>query len=454
MRFIPNHESVQQAMLAEIGVPSIEALFDSIPEAVRLKRALDIPPGMSEQEQLELFAGLAAKNRGADCTSFLGGGSYAHYIPLISDTLVQRAEFFTSYTPYQPEVSQGTLQAIFEFQTFMTALTGMDVANASLYDGASATAEAILMADRLQSSKKQARDRVLLPATLHPYYRSVVETYTRFLPITLETVPADADSGRLDLAALNEMLGSDVVCVLAQQPNLLGVIEDLPAISAAATEAGALVVTTVTEALSLALLQPPGAAGADIVVGEGQSLGVPVYYGGPYLGFMAAREAHKRQMPGRIAGMTEDTEGRRGFVLTLATREQHIRRERATSNICTNQNLVMLMSLMYLTVMGRKGLREVAHHNVSLMAYFLSRLEGLPGYRRRHSGPVFNEVTVACPRPAGEVVRHCLARDLVPGIDLGRFNPDWGDDLLVAVTEMNTKHQIDALIKALAEVAA
>jgi glycine dehydrogenase subunit 1 len=447
MRFIPNSGPVRQAMLAELGVSSLEELFAAIPEAARLGRELHIPPGMAEQDQLTLFEQLAAKNAGSAYSSFLGAGSYPHFIPLTADSLLQRGEFLTAYTPYQPEVSQGTLQAIFEYQTFICILTGMEVANASVYDGASAAAEAVLMADRLQ----RGRNRVILPASLHPFYRDVVETYTENLDIVLDTVPMEPASGRIDLAALQPMLDEDVACVVAQQPNFFGVVEDLDAVSAAAQRAGALQVTVVTEALSMALLKPPGESGADIVAGEAQSFGVPTYYGGPYLGFMAAREAHKRQLPGRIAGQTVDAEGRRGFVLTLATREQHIRREKATSNICTNQNLVMLSALIYLTLMGREGLGAVARQNVSLMAYFLEQLAGVPGYEVRFSAPHFNEVALTCPRPAAEIVAACAEQGILPGLAVGRFFSEEANTLLVAVTEVQDRQAIDALVGALKE---
>jgi glycine dehydrogenase subunit 1 len=326
----------------------------------------------------------------------------------------------------------------------------MDAANASVYDGASAAAEAVLMADRLQ----RGRNRVILPASLHPFYRQVVETYTGNLGVGLETVPMDASSGRLDTAALAHMLDQDVSCVVVQQPNFYGVVEDLEAVAAAAKKAGALVVTVISEALSMALLKPPGECGADIVAGEAQSFGVSTYFGGPYLGFMATRDAHKRQLPGRIAGQTIDADGRRGFVLTLATREQHIRREKATSNICTNQNLMMLSALMYLTLMGREGLREVAGQNVSLLAYFMDKLGNLPGYSARFSGPAFNEVTLTCPRPAAEVVAACAQKGILPGIDLGRFEANDATSLLVAITELQNKASIDALLAALGEAGA
>jgi glycine dehydrogenase subunit 1 len=448
MRFIPNNAAVRAEMLAELGLPDTEALFASIPAEVRLQRPLDIPDGMAEEDQLALFRRLADRNEAQHYLSFLGAGSYPHFSPLVIDSLLQRGEFLTSYTPYQPEISQGTLQAIFEFQTFMTFLTGLDVANASMYDGASATAEAVLMAERIT----RGRARVLLSGALHPHYRRVVGTHTRFHDLAVDTVPWDQASGRMDLAALEERLDSDVACVAVQQPNCFGVVEELAAVAERARAAGALLVVSVTEALSLALLEAPGRLGGDIVVGEAQSFGVPVAYGGPYLGFMATRDAHKRQLPGRIAGETVDEEGRRGYVLTLATREQHIRREKATSNICTNQNLVMLAALIYLTLMGREGLAAVARQNASALAYFLERVERLPGYALAFTGPHFNEATLSCPRPAAEVVAHCLERRVVPGLDLGRWDPALGDRLLVAITETKDKAAIDALVAALGEV--
>ena len=465
MRFIPNNGPVVRDMLDVIGLPDVEALFASIPAEARLGRPLDIPPGMAEEAQLRLFGELAERNGGRAYSTFLGAGSYPHYIPLVIDSIIQRGEFLTAYTPYQPEISQGTLQAIFEFQTFITVLTGMEVANASMYDGASATAEAVLMSARLM----RGRSRVLLSEALHPHYRRVVDTHTRFLELETGTIPLDGESGRMDGAALESMLDDGVCCVVVQQPNAYGVIEDIAAIAERTRAAGALLVVSVNEALSLALLEAPGRLGADIVVGEAQSFGTALQYGGPYLGFMATREAHRRQLPGRIAGATLDVEGRRGFVLTLSTREQHIRRGKATSNICTNENLVMLSALVYLTLMGREGLRAVARRNVSQLRYFLDRLAEAPGYAPAYSAPGFNEVTVRCPRPAAEIVAHCVQRGIVPGLDLARWEDvraehrtehhtenhtehrtdDRSSQLLVAVTETSTKAEIDALIEAL-----
>lgn len=432
-------------MLKEIGVSSMEELFASVPSEALLGRPLKIPPGMSEEDQVTYGAALAEKNEGHGYTSFLGGGSYPHFSPLVIDHLLQRGEFLTAYTPYQPEVSQGTLQSIFEFQTFITQLTGMEVANASVYDGASGTAEAVLMADRLA----RGRNRVLLPGSLHPHYQQVIATHVAHLGITLETVAVDGVTGRMDTADLEAKLGDDVSALVVQQPNFFGVVEDLDDLVVRAKSKGVLVVASITEALSMALLKPPGESGVDIVAGEAQSFGLATYFGGPYLGFMATRDALKRQLPGRIAGQTTDMEGRRGFVLTLATREQHIRREKATSNICTNQNLMMMAALMYLTLMGRKGLGQVAGQNVSLMHYFLEALKSVPGYTPAFSGPRFNEVTLTCPRPAAEVVAACAGAKILPGVNLAQFDPERKNQLLVAITETKTKEDVDALVKTL-----
>ncbi len=443
MRFIPNSPAIRDQMLRDMGVPNVEALFAAIPRDARLERDLRIPPGMAEPDQLALFAALARRNTGQDFAAFLGAGAYPHYSPLVIDSLIQRAEFFTSYTPYQPEISQGTLQAMFEFQTFMALLTGMEVANASVYDGASATAEAVLMALRLQSGRKRA----LLAESLHPHYRQVVDSITRHVDVETATLPLDVVSGRVALAGLEGALDAGTSCVVVQQPNVFGLIEDLAPLAERAHRAGALLIVVVNEALSLAALRSPGGCGADIVAGEAQSFGVPLAYGGPYLGFMATRQAHVRQLPGRIAGETVDLEGRRGYVLALATREQHIRREKATSNICTNQNLVMLQALFYLTLLGAEGLRTVAAQNVALLSYLLSKLPS--GYRPAFSGPRFNEVALTCPRPAAEIVARCMERGVVPGLDLGRWYPAHADTLLVAVTETKNKAMIDELVKAL-----
>ena len=389
--YTPNTDADRRKMLSAVGVSSADELFQDIPSRYR-NPTLDLPPPLSEYELRRDIESMAGENTvPGDYACFLGAGSYRHYVPAVVRQLAGRSEYMTCYTPYQPEVSQGTLQAHYEFQSLVCQLTGMDVAIASVYDGASACAEAVLMAGRLN----RGRRRVVIPRSLHPFYKKVLQTYTENMDINLDVVPLEETSGRIDLAALERMLDEEVSCLVVAQPNFFGVIEELEEVARCAKGVGALLVTVVSEALSLALLKPPGECGVDIVVGEAQSFGVPVYFGGPYLGFMAARGELTRQLPGRIAGQTVDLDGRRGFVLTLATREQHIRRENATSNICTNQNLVMMAALIYLTLMGGDGLREVAGQNVSLLAYFLAQLESLPGYRLRFNGPRFNEVTLA-----------------------------------------------------------
>ncbi len=450
MRFIPNSEQIQQQMLNEMGVADIEQLLEAVPEQARLKRPLKLEDGMPEAEQLEWFQHLAAKNDYNRCQSFLGAGSYEHFSPLVADSIISRGEFFTSYTPYQPEVSQGTLQAIFEFQTFMSELSGMEVSNASLYDGASACAEALLMADRLGKNRSTA----LVAESLHPLYRQVSASYLRYLNIALKDVPLEQDSGRLDLGKLKGELNDEVSCLVVQHPNFYGVVEDLEPLAEAVHAVGALLVVVVNEPHSLSVLKPPGACGADIVAGEAQGFGIPQLFGGPYLGFLAARQKHVRQIPGRLAGMGKDADGRRGFMLTLAAREQHIRRSRATSNICSNQNLVMVACLAYLTLMGRAGLLETAHQNVSRMHYFLERIkQEAPSYQMAFSGAVFNEVALECPLPAATVVERCLQRDLLPGLDLRSLRPEDANRLLVAVTEVKDKPQLDALVAGLKEAA-
>lgn len=447
MRYIPNTPLIRQQMLDQMGVPSVDSLFTSVPEPLRLQGLMDIPLGMSELEELRYFQKLADENRGASYLSFLGGGSYDHFIPLVSDSLVSRGEFLTSYTPYQPEVSQGTLQAVFEFQSFICLLTGMEVANASVYDGAMALAEGVLMSLRIQKN----RNKILVPTSLHPHYVEVLKTYTNALSIEWIPVPVNTESGQIDSVLLSLLLDEKVACLVVQQPNFYGVIESMDTLTNQAKKVGALTISVITEALSLAVLDTPGSAGVDIVVGEAQSFGVPVSFGGPYLGFMATLDVYKRNLPGRIVGRTVDTDGNPGFVITLATREQHIRRERATSNICTNQNLVMLMAVMYLTIMGQLGLKKTAHHNVSKMAYFKSKLKQLPGYQMAFSGDVFNEVVVRCPVSASEITLVCQAQEIIPGIDLGKYDPHYSNNLLIAITETKKREDIDMLIDQLAK---
>jgi len=434
MRYLSLTPEERREMLAALGLENVDQLFSSIPATVRLGRRLNLPAPMSESEVLDFFKAAGAKNVSTeDRACFLGAGAYNHFIPSVIDSIISRSEFYTAYTPYQPEISQGTLQSIFEYQTLICQLTGMDVANASLYDGSSATAEATLMSTRVTGRK-----RVLVSATLHPEYRRVLGTYISNLDIQAQEIRC-GDDGRLDAAELASALSADVAAVILQSPNFFGVIEDIAAVAGVARPAGALTVVAVSEALSLGLLKPPGDLGADIVAGEGQSFGVPLSFGGPYLGLFACREQHKRQMPGRLVGQTVDTEGRRGFVLTLSTREQHIRREKATSNICTNQGLCALIAAIYLSALGRKGLREVAEQNLR-KAHYLKRLLG---DRLVFSGPTFNEFVVRCPQKPEELNRRLLGEGIIGGLPLGRFFGDRTDQMLVCVTEQTTRSQMD-----------
>jgi len=418
-------------MLARTGHARLDELFAPIPAALRLARALKVPEGRSEQEVLQHLSALAAQNEHAQAGPwFLGAGSYAHFLPSAVDALVSRAEFTTSYTPYQAEISQGTLQAIFEWQSMLCALTGLDVANASMYDGASATAEAALMAMRVTRRRK-----VAVSAGLHPHYRQVLATYLGGLDASL--VASDA-------------LDGDCACLVLQQPSFLGRVEDLRPAAEAAHACGALLVVSVTEALSLALLQAPGALGADIVCGEAQSFGVPLSFGGPHVGFLTARGAHLRQLPGRLVGQTVDAEGRRGFVLTLSTREQHIRRERATSNICTNQGLCLLMATVYLSLLGRRGLRELAELNLAKAEYAKARVRQTKGLSLPVTGPNFNEFAIGLAEPAGRALERARAAGVVAGLDLAPFAPELGPAVLFCTTELASRESIDRAIALLA----
>ena len=443
MRYIPNSPEERQEMLHGLGLGSAEELFDSLPADVLLKRPLDTPAALAEPELLELFEAMAAKNAAARRPSFLGAGAYAHYAPTIIDSLIQRSEFFTAYTPYQPEISQGTLQAIFEFQTLVCQLTGMDVANASMYDGSTAMAEAVLMAERVTR-----KTRVLVSAAVHPEYLQVAETYVAHAGIELGRLEVDETSGRttLDAAALEK----DVAAVVVQSPNFYGCVEDLQAFADEVHAAGALLVVVVTEAASFGLLRSPGACGADIVVAEGQSFGVPVSFGGPYVGLFATREKYARQIPGRLAGIAYDKQGRRGFVLTLATREQHIRREKATSNICTNEGLIALAATIYMTALGRRGLQEVAEQCAQKAAYARRRIAALEGFSLPYSAPIFNEFVVRAPSEAEGLLRRLAeSHNVTGGLALSRYSAARPHDFLVCVTETNKRADIDALVAGL-----
>jgi len=435
-------------MLQVIGVADVESLFASLPEGARIRQQLDLPQPLSEMELGRRLQELAARNHPVgERPSFLGAGAYHHFVPAVVDHMLLRGEFLTAYTPYQAEFSQGTLQAIFEFQTLIAQLTEMDVANASLYDGATALAEAMFMARRVNR-----RSKILLSSGIHPHYREVVRTLAQHAELTISEVGLDA-SGRTDVDALSEMVDGDVAAVAVQSPNFFGCVEDLEALGGVVHQSGALFVVSVVEALSLGLLHGPGHFGADIVVGEGQSLGLPISHGGPYLGLMATRERYLRQMPGRLAGEAHDAEGRRGYALTLSTREQHIRRERATSNICTNQGLCALAATIYMALMGKTGLREVAQRNLDLATHARARLGGLEGFSLAYSAPTFNEFVLRLPGDAGAYGRWLASQGILGGLPLGPHHPDLSDCMLLCVTEMTQVADVEKLAGALEEAA-
>ncbi|MGH7835338.1 MAG: aminomethyl-transferring glycine dehydrogenase subunit GcvPA [Candidatus Binatia bacterium] len=444
MRYTPHTASDREAMLQVIGRASIDEIFSHVPRSLRERASISLPLGLGEAQVKRKLAALAAKNATPqEWQLFLGAGIYQHFIPSTVDAVISRSEFSTSYTPYQPEVSQGTLQAIFEFQTLICQLTGMEVANAGLYDGASAAAEAVLMARRINDK----RSRVLLSQALHPQYRSVIASYVKNLSgVELIEVPYNP-SGATDPDAVLRQVDDRTMCVVAGYPNFFGVIEDLAPIQAACVQKGALLVTVTTEALSLGLLKPPGEWGAAIAVGEGQSLGIPMSLGGPGFGFFACQKKSVRSMPGRLAGETVDTAGRRGFVLTMSTREQHIRREKATSNICTNQNLCNLAATVFMSTLGKTGMRRLAQINASRAGRARERLIREAGLTPTFSGPVFNEFTLTVPRLADRLER-MKSRKIVPGLPLERWYPDLKESLLVCVTEMNQPEEIDRLVEA------
>jgi len=444
MGYVPHTEADRQRMLKAIGVDSVDRLFQIVPEEKRYP-SLDLPPGLSEMEVVRLLRGLAEENADLDHhPCFLGAGAYRHFIPAVVDHILRRGEFYTAYTPYQPEASQGTLTAIYEYQSMICDLTAMDVANASLYDGASALAEAALMAARIAR-----REELVVARNVHPAYRQVVRTYTQGLGLPIREVGYDR-YGRVDLASASETLSSGSACFIVQHPNFFGCLEDLSSASELAHTVGALLVACV-DPIALGLFRPPGEEGADLVVGEGQALGNPLSFGGPYLGFLACRQEYMRQLPGRLVGMATDRQGRRGFVLTLQAREQHIRREKATSNICSNEALVALAATVYLAAMGKQGLRQVAELSFHKAHYAARQIEGLPGFALPF-GDFFKEFMVKTPLPPGEVNAKLWERGIVGGYDLGRDYPELADGLLFCMTEMNPKEEIDALVGVLGEI--
>jgi glycine dehydrogenase subunit 1 len=440
MRYLPKSPAERQEMLAAIGADSIDELFSSIPARYRLREALKLPGPFSEAEIIQYFTERAGENsRGY--TSFRGAGVYNHLRSVVTDAIIQRGEFLTSYTPYQAEISQGTLQAIFEFQTLMCQLTGQEVANASMWDGSTATTEAVLMAERITG-----RRRVLVARSVHPEYRDVLRTYARNSGLQVEEIPYSA-KGTVDEKALQSALREDVAAVVTQSPNFFGAVESVPVLAELVHAAGALLVVAITEGVSLGALRPP--AEADIVAMEGQSFGLPPSYGGPFVGVVASREKFVRQMPGRLAGQTTDLEGRRGFVLTLATREQHIRREKATSNICTNQALCALAATVHLTLLGKEGLREMAQQNLSKARFALAELTKVPGVRRTFDAPFFNEFTLEFPRSVKIVNAELLREKIVGPVVLGTSYPELTKHALVCVTETTTRSDIEKLASGL-----
>jgi glycine dehydrogenase subunit 1 len=450
MGFIPHTDSDRQEMLARIGVERIQDLFHDIP-ADKLYADLDLPEALSEMEAGWELGELSAANIDVNrYACFLGAGAYNHYVPSVVDYVLQRGEFYTAYTPYQPEISQGTLQAIFEYQSLICALTGMDVANASHYDGATSLAEAVIMAINVHRGK---RNTVVLSPTIHPEYRQVVRTYMQGMGLN---IIGDDDLTR-DLAGLKTLIDDDTAMLAVQNPDFFGRVADLSSL-AEACHAHKALLTVVTDPISLGMFKSPGemgpdGAGADVVVGEGQSLGGGLNFGGPYLGFFATRQKYVRRMAGRLVGETTDTDGQRGYVLTLATREQHIRRDKATSNICTNQGLLALAAAVYLAALGRCGFPQIASLCYHKSHYAAAQITALNGYEAWQDKPFFKEFVVKCPRPVAEINEYLLADwDIIGGYDLGRDYAHLADHMLVAVTETNTREEIDDLVAALQEV--
>jgi glycine dehydrogenase subunit 1 len=447
VRYLPHTNDEIRAMLAEVGVEHIDELFSSIPKKYRLTNELDLEPALDEPRLMQHLSALANASRGAEMLSFLGGGMYRHHIPPAVDQLLQRSEFYTAYTPYQAELSQGTLQAIFEFQTIVCELLGTDVANASMYDGASGAAEAVLMARRIKR-----RPHVVVSEGLHPEYIETIRTYVRGLDDDgmLSLAPIAPD-GRTDWQAVRGLMTDKTAAVLLGYPNFFGCVEDLDAARDAADSEGALLITATPEPYALSVLRAPGACGADICVGEGQALAVPPQYGGPGVGLFGASQAFVRQMPGRLVGRTVDAEGHPGFVLTLSTREQHIRREKATSNICTNHGLIALAMAMRTAMLGRQGFQQAGQRCMDGLHYLRNQVKNLDGFEIPYSAPVFNEMVLRSKgADAASIVAKLAREGIIPGIDLGRFRDEWRQDLLVSVTELHSKEELDRLLEALA----
>jgi glycine dehydrogenase subunit 1 len=441
MRYLPKSPADREAMLKAMGARSIDDLFAPIPAEYRLNRDLKVPRQMAESEIVDWFRDRSHETADG-YANFLGAGAYLHYRPVIIDSLISRGEFLTAYTPYQPEISQGTLQSIFEFQTMISELTGMEVANASMYDGSTAAAESVMMSARLTG-----RRSVVIARSVHPEYREVLATYAHHQGMPLASV-AFTDNGRLDLKELEKSVTPDTACVLIQSPNFFGTVEDVAAIAEIAHKHGALLVVSIAEAVSLGIVEPPRQA--DIIAMEAQSFGVPLGFGGPYCGVIATREQFVRQMPGRLVGQTTDRNGKRGFVLTLATREQHIRREKATSNICTNQALIALMANIFMTIYGKVGLRELAKQNLAKAAYAVQQF-GKHAKVLFSGAPRFNEFVVQTSEDPYAINNRLLGQKIVGGFPLKKFYPELGNAALWCCTEMTTRAAIDSAVRSVAE---
>jgi glycine dehydrogenase subunit 1 len=440
MRYIPHTQEDVRRMLNVVGVKELADLFDCIPQDLKLSGELKLPKPLDEESLAGLLGELAEANSGSAnrVALFLGAGAYSHHIPRAVDQILLRSEFFTAYTPYQPEVSQGTLQAIFEYQTMMASLTGCEVVNASMYDGATAAAEALLMARRI----KRKKPKTLVSRAVHPEVRQICDTYLRESQLPAEV--AFTSDGQTDHSALSQALDKDVAAVVVQQPNALGCLENLPELAEMVHDAGALFIVVVLEPVSLGLLEGPGNLGADIVVGEGMGLGSGLNFGGPGLGIFGAFKKNAWQIPGRLVGQTVDTEGQRGFVLTMSTREQHIRRARATSNICTNEGLCALAAAVHLALLSKSGFSDLARANAANARAAFERLCGCHGVEPAFAAPFFNEFALKLERPAAEVLRDLRREGIIGGLDLGRFYPEMKNHLLVCVTELNTQEQVEA----------
>lgn len=448
MEYNPNTSEDRTEMLRAIGIGSIDELFRDVPESVRKTAGMNLPPGLSELELLRECSKLAARNASLDeYACFLGAGAYDHFVPSAIDAIISRQEFFTAYTPYQPEISQGTLTAIFEYQTMISELSGLPVANASLYDGGSALAEAALMA---VSSRKSA-DEILIASTVHPESREVLETYAKFRNVNVKTVNYNKN-GTLDLEKLESEISPQTAALIVQSPNFFGMIEDLEPIGAILREKNPKALFIVSASpISMTLLKPPGECGANIVIGEGQSLGLSLSFGGPYLGFIAAEEKLLRKMPGRIVGETIDADGKRGFVLTIQSREQHIRREKATSNICSNQALCALAATVYMTLLGKNGLRDVAYQSLQKANYAKESLLKTGRFSSVFEGPFFQEFLLRSETPIAELNKRLLSEKIIGGLELERYYPELPNTWLLALTEKRTKEEIDKVVAILSK---